>query len=134
MIGLRFVSIPGALLSLVGPSGPGAAPREDPLTHALAGRTRGQSVACVEASRLDPPQVIDEKTLLYRESGRRTWRNDLPEACRGLRPMSTLVTAVFGSQLCRDDSFRALDPGSLISTTTCRLGRFTPYDRPTLPK
>lgn len=128
MIVGRFSSIAVVLLSAISPPAP-AALREDPLTHALAGRIPGKSVECVAASWLDAPQVIDEKTLLFRESGYRIWRNDLPDACPGLRPMSTLVINIHGSELCRDDDFRAVEPGSSIPTATCRLGRFTPYNK-----
>lgn len=107
-----------------------AAPRQDPLAKALAGRVAGQSVDCVEQSRLDGPEIIDERTILYRENGRRTWRSDLPERCPGLRPFVTLVVEIYGSQLCRNDQFRTIEPGSRIPTSYCRLGAFTPYDKP----
>jgi hypothetical protein len=127
---MRIVLIPIAALGLLG----AAAPRQDALTSALAGRVAGPSVDCVDHSRLEGPQVIDEKTLIYRESGRRIWRNDLIGECRGLRPMDTLIVDVFGSQLCRNDHFRALTPGTTIPGAYCRLGKFTPYDKPAKAK
>lgn len=123
MIRVALAAIVGAML--VAP----AIGRDDPLAKELAGRVAGQPVDCVNLSRLNGPTIIDENTIIYRENGRRIWRNDLAGECRGLRPLSTLVVDVYGSHLCRNDHFRALEPGSSIPTAYCRLGSFTPYDR-----
>ena len=125
---MRIVLIPIAALGLLGAAP--AAPRQDELAEALAGRIAGTPVDCVDNARLNGPQIIDEKTLIYRESGRRVWRNDLIGECRGLRPMDTLIVDIFGSQICRNDHFRALTPGTTIPSAYCRLGKFTPYDKP----
>jgi hypothetical protein len=130
---MRTIVIPLAALGLLGAAAP-AAPREDALASALAGRVAGTPVDCVDHARLGGPQIIDEKTLIYRESGRRIWRNDLIGSCPGLRPMDTLIVDVFGSQLCRNDHFRALTPGTTIPSAICRLGKFTPYDKPAKAK
>lgn len=103
--------------------------RDDDLAKELAGRAPGKPVDCIDQSRLMGPVIIDERTILYRESGRRVWRNDLPGECRGLRPLSTLIVELYGSQLCRNDHFRTLEPGSTIPSAYCRFGSFTPYDR-----
>jgi len=126
---MRIVLIPIAALGLLGAAAP-AAPRQETIESALAGRVAGKPVDCVDHSRLDGPQVIDDKTLIYRESGRRIWRNDLIGVCPGLKPMDTLIVDVFGTQLCRNDHFRALTPGLSIPGPYCRLGKFTPYDKP----
>jgi hypothetical protein len=107
-----------------------AASHDDPLTKALAGRTAGAPQTCVENSMLGNAQIIDNRTLLYRESGRRVWRNDLPEACPGLRDDSRMIVEVYGSQLCQNDRFRAVDFGSHIPGPYCRFGKFVPYDKP----
>ncbi|MBN8806779.1 MAG: hypothetical protein J0I47_00860 [Sphingomonas sp.] len=117
------------LAALAGSAAP-AASRQDPLDRELGGRIAGTPVDCVDNSRLMGPQVIDDRTILYRESGLRTWRNDLPESCPGLRPNTVLIVNVYGSQLCRNDRVRTIDPGSIIPGPTCRLGKFTPYDKP----
>jgi len=51
---MRIVLIPIAALGLLGAAAP-AAPREDTLASALAGRVAGTPVDCVENSRLDGP-------------------------------------------------------------------------------
>ena len=127
---MRIALIPVAALGLIGAVAPAAPAREDPLARELAGRAPGKAVDCLDKSRADGPQIVDERTLIYRESGRRIWKNDLPEACRGMRPLDTLVIEMFGSQVCRNDHFRSYSSGSTIPGAICRLGSFTPYDKP----
>lgn len=100
------------------------------LAQALEGRTPGKPVDCVSSTRLNGPQVIDGRTILYRESGRRIWRNDLPDSCPFLRSDSIMIVEMHGSNLCRNDLFSAVDRGSRIPVGRCRLGAFTPYDKP----
>ncbi len=126
---MRILMIPIAALTLLGAAAP-ASQREDPLKRELGDRVPGKTVDCVGASFVDGPQIVDERTILYRESGRRIWRNDLPEACSGMRPLDTVVIEVWGSQLCRNDRFRAVSPGESIPGRFCRLGKFTAYDLP----
>lgn len=119
---MRHALIPVALLGLVA-----AAPADkDP----LAGRVAGKAVDCIDRSRVGGPDVIDSRTILYRETTRRIWRNDLPAACPGLRPTATLIIDAYGSRTCSNDTFRANEPGSVIPGPYCRLGKFTPYDLP----
>ncbi len=120
---MRLALIPVALAGLVA-----AAPavERDP----LAGRVAGAPVDCVDRSRLGGPDIIDNRTILYRQSASRIWRNDLPEACVGLRPTATLIVEAYGSQSCRNDRFQPREWGSVIPGPYCRLGKFTPYDVP----
>jgi hypothetical protein len=99
------------------------------LVQALAGRTAGAPVDCINASFASGPQIIDGSTLLYR-SGRTVWRNDLEARCPGLRPNAILIVEMHGSQLCRNDLFRATEPGDAVPGPRCRMGKFTPYDKP----
>lgn len=122
---MRYALIPILLAGFAGAAAP-AAPREDP----LAGRIAGAAVDCVDQSRLGGPDIVDNRTILYRQSLGRIWRNDLPAACPGLRPNTTLIVQIYGSQLCRNDNFQTRDAGSIVNGPLCRLGKFTPYDLP----
>jgi len=99
------------------------------LAKALAGRTPGKPVDCVSSSWVGGPQIIGNRTLIYREVGR-VLRNDLPAACPGLDDDSIIVSEIHGSQLCRNDLFYTLQRGSRIPGPHCRLGKFTPYEKP----
>ena len=103
---------------------------ERDLAKALAGRTPGKPADCMSSSWADGPQIIGNRTLLYR-AGSRVWRNDLPAACPGLDDDSIVVAEIHGSQLCRNDLFYTLQRGgSRIPGPHCRLGKFTPYEKP----
>jgi hypothetical protein len=103
--------------------------RDDP----LAGRIAGPPVACIDVSRVQGPTIVDDKTILYRESGRRIWRATPIGACGPLRPASTIIVDVYGGQICRNDRFRLLSYGMSIPSAYCRFGNFTPYDKPERP-
>lgn len=120
-----------AIAVLCGSAAPAAQkkPKPDPLTEALAGRVAGKPTDCIDPQFTDGPQIIDNRTLIYRQ-GRRVWRNDLPAACPSLQPQVTLIVKRWGSQLCSNDTFRVLETGSSIPSPICRFGNFTPYDKP----
>lgn len=96
------------------------------LAKALDGRVAGTPQDCISAMGADGPQIIDRRTMLYRQ-GRKVWRNDLPESCPGLDEDDLLIVEIWGSQLCRNDRFHAQERTSIIPGPSCRLGKFTPY-------
>lgn len=99
------------------------------LDKALAGRAAGKPETCLSTNRIENPQVIDDRTVLYRD-GSRIWRNDLPDACPGLHDDVIVVNEVFGGQVCRGDLFYTLDRSGLgIPGPRCRLGAFVPWDK-----
>lgn len=101
------------------------------LDRALAGRTPGRPESCISQSRVNGPEIIDGHTILYRQSGRRIWRNDLPEHCPFLHDFDdVLIVETTGSELCRNDRFRVINRPSSIPSGYCRLGNFVPYDKP----
>jgi hypothetical protein len=101
---------------------------EADLTTELAGRTAGPPQDCVAASPGESLVARDSRTLVYRR-GATLWVDRLAAACPGLDPMSTLIVDVQGSQYCRGDRVRALDPGQSIPGPPCLLGPFTPWSR-----
>jgi len=106
-----------------------AADSKKDLDKALAGRTPGAPVDCIDQSLADGPQIIDERTILYR-SGRHVYRNTLEAACPSLDWDKVLVVELHGSQICRNDHFRVLARGTTIPGPICLFGKFVPYDKP----
>ena len=75
--------------------------------------------------------MLDQRTLIYRESGRRVWRNDLPDLCHGLDGDQILVIEIHGGNgPCRGDTFRTIERGGSTPGPICRFGSFVPYDKP----
>jgi hypothetical protein len=98
------------------------------LADALGDRVAGKPQDCISPGMADGPQVIDERTIVYRQ-GSRIYRNDLAAACPSLAPYATLIVEMRGTQLCRNDMFRVLQPGMIVPSANCRFGKFTPYTR-----
>lgn len=96
------------------------------LADALGNRVPGKPQDCINPGMIDGPQIIDTRTLIYRQGGR-LYRNDLVAACPALAPLTTVIVEMRGSQLCRNDQFRVLTPGTTIPGAYCRMGKFTPY-------
>ncbi len=113
-------------LMLVALALPLMAAKSDP----LAGRAQGQPANCINLSQSNGPSIIDDHTILYTEgAGRRVWKTGPVGACPSLAPLNTLIVEVYGGQLCRNDRFRVLTPGTSIPSAYCRFTQFTPYTR-----
>lgn len=102
-----------------------AATRDDP----LAGRIAGPAVDCIDLDRVQGPDIVDNRTILYRESSRRIWRTGPIGACGRMRSGDGLVVELYGRRICRNDHFRVRTPGTLLGGV-CRFSSFVPYDRP----
>jgi hypothetical protein len=97
------------------------------LADALKGRVAGEPVDCIDTTTVNGPQIIDKDTLLYRQTGRTVWRNELAASCGGLSPMDTIIIELHGTRMCRNDMFRAVSGSGRIPGPYCRLGKFVPY-------
>ena len=96
----------------------------------LAGRTAGKPEQCLDLSRINGPQIVDQRTILYTQSGKRIWRTGPVGKCPALRAPATLIVDVYANRLCRNDRFRVVEPGAIIPSAWCRFDAFTPYDKP----
>ena len=99
------------------------------LARQLAGRSAGKAERCVSITQSAPLEIVDRQTIAYR-SGSTIYVNRLQGDCPGLRPFNTLIVETHGSQYCRGDRVRGLEPGTSIPGPTCPLGDFVPYRRP----
>ena len=98
------------------------------LAKAIGDRKAGAPVDCINSTTNDGPQIIDKQTVIYRQ-GQRVWVNKLTAECPGLTPFNTMLVELHGSQICRNDQFRIIEPGSSIPGAFCRFGKFTPYSK-----
>lgn len=103
-----------------------AAARDDP----LAGRTPGPAADCLSLARVQGPDILDARTILYRQNTRRIWRTEPIRGCPGMRPGDVLIVELHGNRICRDDRFRVRSPDGLPGGF-CRFGPFVPYDKVT---
>ena len=124
---MRFLPLLLLLAGCAAPD-PGRIGREEAaLDRELAGRTAGRPQSCLPVP-LGPGslQAANPRTLVYRQGGT-VWVNRLRAPCPSLRPLSTIIIEVRTGQYCRNDRFRAAQPGDIIAGPTCFLGDFVPY-------
>jgi len=106
-----------------------ARPAEPPsagLARELANYVPGQPQSCISNFPNQNLRVIDASTIAY-GSGRRVYVNHLPGPCPALSSYNTVIVDTQGSQYCRGDRVRGLEPGSIIPGPWCNLGDWTPY-------
>lgn len=101
-----------------------AAARDDP----LAGRVAGKPAECIDLDRVQAPEIVDARTILYRQNGRRIWRTGPRDTCAAMRPGDGLIVSIFGRKVCRNDRFRVRTTGTVLGGE-CRFGPFVPYDK-----
>jgi hypothetical protein len=103
------------------------------LDRNLGGKEAGEPIRCLPAGSSQSLQTIrvSDDILLYRQSGRLVYRNDLRGGCPGLsRDSDILVFRNSGGATCRGDIFTLVDRNSGIRGGACVLGDFTPYRAP----
>ena len=109
------------------------AKNEAKLQQLLAGKVAGKPQDCLTTFRSQDMIRIDDDTVLFRDGGRRLYRNEINGSCNGLgSPNYAFVTTSFGSsgRLCRGDIARMVDTGSGSLVGSCVLGDFVPYTSP----
>ena len=94
----------------------------------LAGRTAGAPQRCVLNEQNKSLRAANASTILY-GSGQTIWVNRLGGDCPGMDYMDALVVEPTGSQYCRGDRIRPIDPTNPFPGPVCILGDFVPYTR-----
>lgn len=85
-------------------------------------------VRCIQITRLDRTEVVDDETVLFFMRGGDIYRNRLSPSCPGLEREKRFTYRIQGSQLCRVDTITVLESRafSLTDGFTCALGNFSP--------
>lgn len=102
------------------------------LDRNLGGKDAGEPISCLPAGGQNMQTIrVSDSILLYRQSGRLVYRNDLRGSCPGLaRDNDVMVFRTHGTSSCRGDIFTLVDRASGINSGACVLGSFTPYRTP----
>lgn len=96
------------------------------LAKALAGHVPGKTSECIDPQSASGPTVIGHDTLLYHQ-GSTIWKTNVIGPCPALDDDVTVITDIWGGQLCKNDKFRVLEHGMSIPSAYCRLGSFQQY-------
>ena len=121
---IAFVGLAAALGSCTAP--PPVQPNA-PIAE-LAGRVAGPAQRCVSTRQGESLTPANRNTLLYGQ-GKTIFVNEFQGGCGGFSRWDVLVLEPFGSQYCRGDLVRSIDPVSRIPGPACRLGDFIPFTR-----
>lgn len=95
------------------------------LANALAGRTGGQPVKCInERSKM---QIVDDGTILFRDRGI-IYVQRPRGGCHGLSNGMSLIRESFGTtRICSGDINQIIDVRTGFGTGACTYGEFVPY-------
>jgi hypothetical protein len=96
------------------------------LAKALAGHVPGKTSQCIDPQFASGPTVYGHDTLLYHQ-GSTIWKARVIGPCPALDDDVTVITDIWGGQLCKNDKFRVLEHGATIPSAYCRLGSFQQY-------
>jgi hypothetical protein len=119
---------PFACLAALAGSCASARPAGPAVIAELAGRTAGAPQRCVPIRQTENLRIVNPQTVIY-GSGRTIWVNTLASNCPGADRMDIFVVEPIGTQYCRGDRVKTVDPVSRIPGPACILGDFVPYSR-----
>jgi hypothetical protein len=102
----------------------------DSTADALAGRTAGAPVGCVNLRDLRGNRSIGDGAILFEGPGGLVYVNRPAGGCPDLNSGRTLVTRTPSGRLCSGDIATVVDPVSRVNYGSCGLGEFVPYRRP----
>ena len=96
-------------------------------------RSVGDPKNCVSTYAIRSTKVIDNRTIDFKMSGGKTYRNTLSHSCPGLRFEEKFLYRTSTSQLCNVDIIRVLNDfgGRLSEGAGCGLGKFQQIERVT---
>ena len=102
---------------------------QDQYQRLLAGKVAGPPMSCMSTFRADDMRVIDDSTVIFRQSGNRVVLGHFAGGCNMLgQPGYALVTKQLGSSgLCHGDIATVVDTHSGFTVGSCVIGDFIPY-------
>jgi hypothetical protein len=95
----------------------------------LAGKVAGPPVSCLPSTRANDMTVIDEDTVIFRQSSSHIYVGHMAGGCNMLgQPGYALLTKQVGSSgLCHGDIASVVDTHSGFTVGSCVIGDFIPY-------
>jgi len=120
-----MIALGAAALLATGSTAQQGGPKAEVLAKALAGRTAGAPVDCInERSRM---QVVDDWTILFRDRGI-VYVQEPYGGCHGLSNNMSLIRDSFGTtRICRGDINQIVDVRTGFGTGACTYNQFVPY-------
>lgn len=95
--------------------------------QALAGRSAGKPVPCIQQQWIDSSQIFDSGAILYRMKSGPDYLND--PHCPSLKQNRSIASRTPTTSLCSGDILHVFEPASGIDYGSCPLNDFVPYPR-----
>jgi len=97
----------------------------------IADKVAGKPLSCLPSYISTDMQVIDDSTLVFRQTPNKLYVSHMNGPCANVgNPSFTLVTKqVGGMGLCSGDIATVVDTGSGMTTGSCVFGDFVPYEK-----
>lgn len=94
-------------------------------------REVGTPVNCIATYQIRSTKIIDDKTIDFEMSGRKTYRNKLSYSCPSLKSEDRFSYRPTNNQLCSVDIIRVLNNygGNLQEGAGCGLGKFQQIEK-----
>ncbi len=102
---------------------------EGPIAE-IAGRVAGPPQRCIPTQQTEGLRRRKSHDAWSPATGKTVWVNRVQHQCSGFSQWDVLVMEPIGSQYCRGDLVRSVDPVSRIPGAACQLGDFVPYTKP----
>ncbi|MEM7079103.1 MAG: hypothetical protein AAF513_10790 [Pseudomonadota bacterium] len=89
--------------------------------------TTQEGQRCLALRQIKRFEIMNTELLLMHGRADKMWVSKMPKKCSALRKNMLVSLELFGSQICKNDRFKAQDRGFTSGFfTTCRLGSFEP--------
>lgn len=100
-------------------------------TSAFAAERSEVPERCLQLSRVQSTEVLNNRQILFQTSGREHYLNELPYPCPGLRPNATLMFRTSIDLVCDVDVVTVVETmgWGLMPRASCGLGKFEPLDQ-----
>ncbi len=91
----------------------------------------GLPVSCISTYQIRSTKIVDDKTIDFEMSGRKTYRNVMSYSCPSLKSEERFSYRPTNNQLCSVDIIRVLNNygGTLQEGAGCGLGKFQQIER-----
>lgn len=108
------------------------AERQAAFDNMIAGKVAGKPMSCLPPYLTTDMQVIDESTLVFRQTQSKLYVAHMRGSCANVGNFSyALVTKQYGSQgLCSGDIAQVVDTSTGMLAGSCVVGDFVPYTNP----
>lgn len=102
---------------------------EAEIAKAIAGRTAGTPVDCINLRDIRSSKIVDRTAIVYQMNNGVVYVNRPKTGAESLDWDDVLVTDTHSSQLCSIDTVKLYDTGIRSVTGWVGLGKFVPYPR-----